>query len=231
MSQQLGLSRFRGLFDVALQDYEKMTNITLVKHPLAEKLYDCHSAESITHFFRDRALEFGDFPGGDNMMKSITNIASTLCTLSATAVLGDATNLVSSGSSWGHSASDTSSTVIPACKGNTNWPRHPNCRTCTAFLHTNMCNPSHIQVLQAAKGVNTRRDELVALFESIEQLLKPLGIYTQLPPPPVEEMLVKIMAELLSTLALMTKELQEGRSSEPFPVGILPSLSEKQRDS
>jgi hypothetical protein len=209
-----------------------MTNIVLAKHPLAEQLYDCHSAESITHFFRDRALEFGDFPRGDNMMKSITNIASILCTLAATAVLGDATDLVISGSSWGYSTSDTYSTVIPACKGNTIWPRHPNCRTCTAFLHTNMCNPSHIQVLQAAKGVNTRRDELVALFESIEQLLKPLGIYTQIPPPPpVEEMLVKIMAELLSTLALMTKELQEGRSSESFPVGILPSLSDKQRDS
>jgi hypothetical protein len=142
MSQQLEISRFRGLFDVALQDYEKITNITLVKHPLAEKLYDCHSPESLTHFFRDRALESGDFPGGDNMMKSIANITSTLCTLSATAVLGDATNLVISRSSWGYPTSDTSFTVIPTCKGNTNWPRHPTCRTCTAFLHTNMCNPS-----------------------------------------------------------------------------------------
>jgi len=82
---------------------------------------------------------------------------------------------------------------------------------------------SHIQVHQAAKWVNTSHDELVALFESIEQLLKPLDIYAQVPPTPaMEEMVVKIMAELLSILALMTKELKQGRSSESLLVDILP---------
>jgi len=83
--------------------------------------------------------------------------------------------------------------------------------------------PSHIQIHQAAKGVNASRDELVALFESIEQLLKPLEIYAQIPPTPaMEEMVVKIMAELLSVLALTTKELKQGRSSESLLVDILP---------
>jgi hypothetical protein len=83
--------------------------------------------------------------------------------------------------------------------------------------------PSHIQFHQAAKGVNASHDELVALFESIEQLLKPLDIYTQIPPTPaMEEMVVKIMAELLSILALTTKELKQGRSSESLLVDILP---------
>ena len=83
--------------------------------------------------------------------------------------------------------------------------------------------PSHIQFHQAAKGANASHDELVALFESIEQLLKPLDIYTQIPPTPaMEEMVVKIMAELLSILALTTKELKQGRSSESLLVDILP---------
>ena len=100
MSQQSRSSRFRGLFDAALQNYEIITNITLNNHPLAEKLHNCHSTESITLFFRDRALEFGEFPGRDRMIKSITNIASILCTLSITAPLGDATDLVRPGCSW-----------------------------------------------------------------------------------------------------------------------------------
>jgi hypothetical protein len=98
MSQQESRSsRFRGLFDDALQNYEEMTNITLAKHPLAEKLHNCHSSESVVLFFQLRALEFGDFPGSDKMVKSITNVASILCSLSATATLNDATDPVRSG--------------------------------------------------------------------------------------------------------------------------------------
>ena len=112
--QQSRSSRFRGLFDAALQNYEEMTNITLTKHPLAEKLHNCHSSKSIKLFFRDRALEFGDFPGSDKIVKSITNIASILCSLSATATLGDATDPVRSRRSWDHSIPDTYSTLPPA---------------------------------------------------------------------------------------------------------------------
>jgi hypothetical protein len=222
MNQQQPRScRFHGLFDTALQNYEEMTHITLTKHPLAEKLNKCHSSKSITVFFRDRALEFGDFPGSDKVVKSITNIASILCSLSATATLGDDTDLVRSRRSRGHSISDTYSTVIPAGKSNTDWPRHPNCRACFTFF---LCAyPSHIQIHQAAKEVNASHDELVALFESIEQLLRPLHIYAKIPPTPaMEEMVVKIMAELLSIFALMTKELKQGRSSVSLLVDISP---------
>jgi len=60
------------------------------------------------------------------------------------------------------------------------------------------------------------------LFESIERFLKPLEIYTQVPPTPTtDDMIVKIMVGLLSTLALMTKELKEGRSSESCSLGCL----------
>ena len=83
--------------------------------------------------------------------------------------------------------------------------------------------PSHIQVHQAAKGLKPDFDELVDLLESIEHLLKPLDVYTQIPrTPAMDEMIVKIMAELLSILALTTKELKQGRSSESLLVDILP---------
>jgi len=63
--------------------------------------------------------------------------------------------------------------------------------------------------------LNTNHDDLVDFLESIEQLIKPLDIYTQIPPTPsIDEIVVKILAELLSTLALTTKELMHGRRSE-----------------
>ena len=75
--------------------------------------------------------------------------------------------------------------------------------------------PCDIQVNQAAKGVISSFNALVDLLESIEQFLCRLGIYTRIPPSPaMDEIVVKIMIELLSTLALATRELNQGRSSE-----------------
>ena len=56
---------------------------------------------------------------------------------------------------------------------------------------------------------------LVDLLESIEHFLNRLDIYTRIPPTVhMTEMVVKILVELLSTLALATKQMKEGRSSE-----------------
>ena len=69
---------------------------------------------------------------------------------------------------------------------------------------------------QAAKGVDASYGALVDLLESIEHFLKRLSIYTNISPTPaMDEIVVKIMVELLSTLALATKEVKQGRSSEP----------------
>ena len=68
---------------------------------------------------------------------------------------------------------------------------------------------------QASQGVISSLDALVELVESIERFLSRLDIYTRITPTPsINEIVVKIMAELLSTLALVTKELKQGRSSE-----------------
>jgi hypothetical protein len=68
---------------------------------------------------------------------------------------------------------------------------------------------------QAAKGVLSSWDTLVELLESIEHFLNPLEIYTRIPRTlAMDEVIVKIMVELFSTLSLATRELKQGRSSE-----------------
>lgn len=68
---------------------------------------------------------------------------------------------------------------------------------------------------QAASGVSSSYDALVELFECVGGFLKRLRIYTDIPLTPLmTEISVKIMVELLSVLALATKQIKQGRFSE-----------------
>jgi hypothetical protein len=82
--------------------------------------------------------------------------------------------------------------------------------------------PCEIQVSQAFKGVGDDLDALVNLLESIEHFLRRLDIYTKVPPTPAMiEIVVKIMVEILSTLALATKQIKQGRTSESVFADVL----------
>jgi hypothetical protein len=77
--------------------------------------------------------------------------------------------------------------------------------------------------------MNSGHDALVELLESIEHFLKRLDIYTRIPSTPaMDDIVFKIMAELLSTLALATKELKQGRPSEFYSQRRVTLLSVKQ---
>ena len=90
-----------------------------------------------------------------------------------------------------------------------------------------MCD-TDTELSQAFKGVSADFDALVNLLESIEHFLKRLDIYTkpEVPPTPaLTEIVVKIMVELLSTLALATKQIKQGRPRESgFPYVLLDSM-------
>ena len=80
-----------------------------------------------------------------------------------------------------------------------------------------------IQVNQAAKGVVSSWDALLDLFESIEHFLNRLDIYTRITATPaMDEIVIKIIVELLTTLALATKGLKQGRPSKSILADVLP---------
>jgi hypothetical protein len=63
--------------------------------------------------------------------------------------------------------------------------------------------------------VISNHDALVELFELIEQFVNRLEIYTRIPLTPLMvELVAKIVVELLSILALATKELKQRRYSQ-----------------
>ena len=76
---------------------------------------------------------------------------------------------------------------------------------------------------QAFEGVTTDSESAIELLESIESFLNRLDIYTKVPPTPaMTGVIVKIMVELLSTLALATNQIKHGRQSEFIFANILP---------
>jgi len=90
MSDPSGSSRLQALFELALRDYESTTNITFAKHPLAKKLENCHSVESIIGLLQDQAKAFR---GSDRIMRSIESTVSVLDQLSAITSLGGVLSL------------------------------------------------------------------------------------------------------------------------------------------
>jgi len=90
MGDQSQSSRFRALFESALQDYQIQTGTALASHPLAGKLQNCDSVESVTIVIQDQARAFSQFRGDNaRITKPLKGIVSVLYTLSAsTAAIG-----------------------------------------------------------------------------------------------------------------------------------------------
>jgi hypothetical protein len=79
---------------------------------------------------------------------------------------------------------------------------------------------------QAAKSVRSSHEALVDFLESIGQFINRLDIYTRIPLTlAMVEMVIRIMTGILSTLALVTKELKQGRSSECIFAQVIPLLT------
>ena len=75
--------------------------------------------------------------------------------------------------------------------------------------------PSDIRIIQVAKGIISNFDAFIDFLELIEQFLNRLDIYTRIPPTPaMDEIVVKILVELISTLGVVMEELKQRRSSK-----------------
>jgi len=194
MPDPSGSPHFQALFESALQAYHTKTGITLAEHPFAVQLQNCNTVESITTLIQGQAQAFSNYRESDRIMKSIKTIVSILTPLSVAATLTDPVGLPFPPAK----AIQAGLTILlDVC----------------AALQIIYRYPCDIQVDQAARGVTSSWDALIELLESIEHFLNPLDIYTRIPhTPAMNEMVFKIMAELLSTLALATRELKQGRS-------------------
>ena len=78
--------------------------------------------------------------------------------------------------------------------------------------------PFDVQVNQATEGSVTSCDALTEMLESIENFVNRLKRYaeTSQPVPAVDEIVIKLMVELISTLDLVSRKLSKRRLREFF---------------
>ncbi len=206
---------FQPILDEALADYTEQTGIDLAKQPLANSLRSCGSPDDVLKLLEDKANQFKDFRDGNrkliNWLSPVVHVVHTL-----SAVLGASITLVSRNTlglfiyffhQFCYQVPFEPAKAIFASVDVLFAVRTP--------LHSPTASAHDTWVLQAASGVSSSYDALVDLFESLGNFLKRLRIYADLPlTPSMTEISVKIMVELLSVLALATKQIKQGRFSE-----------------
>lgn len=90
------------------------------------------------------------------------------------------------------------------------------------YVQKQICD---ISTYQTAKGVTTSYDALEHLFGCLGSFLNRVRIYANTPlTPSMTDIIVKIMAELLSVLALSTTQIKQGRLSKSFVGHESPSV-------
>ena len=81
--------------DVALAKYTQQTGKDLRNHPLALKINQCNSTESILAIFREQAQDCARFRNGNSKLtKWLEPVVAGLHTLSTSSALRDGVNLV-----------------------------------------------------------------------------------------------------------------------------------------
>lgn len=94
MTDQSRSSRLQVVFEAAIQEYQNQTGIALDKHPLAERLQNCDSVESVTALLREQTQAFSEFQNRDKILKPLKKAVSVLHKLSSTASFGQDIGLV-----------------------------------------------------------------------------------------------------------------------------------------
>ena len=209
MSDQPELSHLQLFFEAAVQDYKKQTGIALIKHPLVGKLRNCDSVESVTAVLGEQMQAFSGSQEKDKVLKSVEKAVSVLYKFSATANFGQDIGLVRP--------------LIGRCSMSLtlilqNFPPVTAIHTGIGIL-LSVCafrkSPTAHHLDIWVQGVTNSYGLLVDFLETFETFLKRLDIYAMIPPTvAMNEMVIKILVELLSTLALAVKQRKEGNYSE-----------------
>jgi hypothetical protein len=94
MSLTTTSSSYQLIFDAALADYARQTNIDLVTHPFAQTLQTCDSADAILNILQDKAKEFQAYRDGNRkLIDCLKPVVQVLHTVAG--ILGEVATLVS----------------------------------------------------------------------------------------------------------------------------------------
>ncbi|KAH9959367.1 hypothetical protein BGW80DRAFT_1449133 [Lactifluus volemus] len=185
MGDSFELSTLQSLLEDAVNDYEKKVETSLIENQVAFRLRSCDTIESVTEVLEERAQAFRGFLGNDRHPKIMTSIRRIVHVL-YTVLTGPGSTLGGGIVQVGHGISSVS---VPPVK---------------------LIMSAIGILLTTVKDVNASYESLLELFESLGNFIQRLDIYTKIPPTTaMTRIVVKIIIELLSALALATKQIKE----------------------
>jgi hypothetical protein len=196
----------------ALAEYARITGIDLSNNPFAVSIERSNSPESILQLLQEREKAFNEYQQGNRrLINCLSTVVKVIQAFSG--ILGKASNLVSQQCRLFEPFNTTCSGPLPTGEGLVCGDRRSP--RCTSLKYPLYQSPCDVGVFQAASGVKSSYDALMDIFESLGNFLKRLEVYTTIPlTQMMTDIIVKIMAELLSVLALTTKQIQQGLFSK-----------------
>jgi hypothetical protein len=218
-STTMSSSNFQFFLD-ALADYANQTGIDLTKYPQANKFQSYDSPESVLVLLQDTLREFKVYREGNRSLSNwLSPVVQAIHAFSP--ILSEIAGLVSP---------TIRTCLVTALLFRLQVPFHPTkaifigidvllcvriCLTFSSYILV-MCG-----LFQAAIGVSTSYDALIDLFECVANFLKRLNIYTEKIAftTVMTDIIVKILVEVLTVLALATKQIKQGKFSK-YPVVI-----------
>ena len=216
---------FTAIFEAAASEYQRITGNPLDTHSFATQLDKCDSPQSFSNVLRKQFQALSaPRKGGDKLelMAWLDPIVHILFTFSAT--LGEGIGIVSH-------------VILPVLpfldvirpsavltrQNNLHWYRCSS--RCRSLFPSTLSRACLILKSQAVRDTAADHATLIHLFERIHLFLQRLNGYTMIPlTNEFTELLGKIMAQILSILAISTKVMAQRRVSASLHV-LSPLLS------
>ena len=204
-------SRFQSIINDALKVYRKRTKNKLLLHPLATELQNCDSPTDILAVLQQQVQWIDQSQNGDDRWTKWLDLTiNVLLTFSQTA--GTVGLVCPRTSAYPISAHLYLLVGVLARDGSLCRYRSPPFgvyRPFIGMIHSN------IHGSQAAKDVRASHETLLDIFGRIEMFFRRLEMYTEVPlTAEMTDVIIEIMAEVLSVLGIATKEIKQGRTSE-----------------
>jgi hypothetical protein len=205
--------------NAALEGYKRKTKKDLASHPLLPRLESCDSPEAVLTVLREQIPGFSESQNGDDgLTKWVTPTVNVLYAFSDT--LGQGIGLVKyQDIFFANHLPLMILSGIPIGECNLCGDRRSPLGKCPS------CCPNatyfDAQASQTAKDASSSRDKLIEIFNRIERFFHRLEIYTGITPTAsMRDIIIEIMVEVLTILAIATKEVKRGRLSRSILHGF-----------
>ena len=202
-------SNFKVIFDLALANYCEHTGIDLSQYPpeLAEKLQNRQSPDAILELLQEKVNEFKDFRNGNHKLIN--------CLRPVVQVLHEFSGVLDNVGRFHLPTSEhflTSRVQVSFQPTNVIF-YGVDLLLCVCIFVTYILIRV-MSTIQTAIAVGTSYDPLAELFECVANFIGRLRIYSEIPfEPTMSGLIIRIMVEILSVLALATKQIRQGRLS------------------